>query len=114
MLEEAKKRDPRRLCSYASNSLQSNASKDVSGLMDFVEWNEYYESWYKGTPVDLRSNAQQIHEAFPGKPIEISENGYYTCTPERPQGAARRVAHSRQHHRALTHTELGEPRSLLS
>src|SRR5439155_130554 len=56
MLEEAKKLDPRRLCSYASNSLQSNASKDVSGLMDFVEWNEYYESWYKGTPDDLRSN----------------------------------------------------------
>jgi len=67
----------------------SNASRDVSGLMDFVEWNEYYESWYKGTPDNLRSNVEQIHEAFPGKPIVISEYGYCACTPERPEGDAR-------------------------
>jgi len=105
MLEEAKKLDPRRLCSYASNSLQSNASKDVSGLMDFVEWNEYYESWYKGTPDDLRSNAQQIHEAFPGKPIVISEYGYCACTPERPEGDARRIEVLREHNRVFRERE---------
>src|SRR5260370_8306186 len=105
MLEEAKKRDPRRLCSYASNSLQSNASKDGSGLMDVVEWNEYYESWYKGTPDDLRSNVQQIHEAFPGKPIVISEYGYCACTPERPEGDARRIEVLREHNRVFRERE---------
>ena len=48
MLREAKRLDARRLCSYASNSLQSTPEKDVSTEMDFVEWNEYYESWYGG------------------------------------------------------------------
>jgi beta-galactosidase len=105
MLEEAKKLDPRRLCSYASNSLQSNASKDVSGLMDFVEWNEYYESWYKGTPDDLRSKVQEIHEAFPVKPIVISEYGYCACTPERPEGDARRIEVLREHNRVFRERE---------
>jgi beta-galactosidase len=105
MLEEAKKLDPRRLCSYASNSLQSNASKDVSGLMDFVEGNEYYESWYKGTPADLRSKVQEIHEAFPVKPIVISEYGYCACTPERPEGDARRIEVLREHNRVFRERE---------
>ncbi len=105
MLEEAKKLDPRRLCSYASNSLQSNASRDASGLMDFVEWNEYYESWYKGTPDNLRSNVEQIHEAFPGKPIVISEYGYCACTPERPEGDARRIEILREHNRVFRERE---------
>ena len=105
MLEEAKKLDPRRLCSYASNSLQSNSSKDVSGLMDFVEWNEYYESWYKGTPADLRSKVQEIHEAFPVKPIVISEYGYCACTPERPEGDARRIEVLREHNRVFRERE---------
>ena len=90
MLEEAKKLNPRRLCSYASNSLQKTPSKDIAALMDFVEWNEYYESWYGGSPNDLRRNLKEIHEAFPDKPIVISEYGYCACTPERPEGDVRR------------------------
>jgi len=35
--------------------------------MDFIEWNEYYESWYPGTPEDLRRNLEEIHQAFPDK-----------------------------------------------
>ena len=88
---EAKKLDPRRLCSYASNSLQKTPGKDVSGLMDFIEWNEYYETWAEGTTEDLRRNLLEIHRAFPEKPIVISEYGYCACVPERPEGDARRI-----------------------
>ena len=35
MYEEAKKLDPNRLRSYASNSLDETPEKDVAGLMDF-------------------------------------------------------------------------------
>ncbi|GAC1667950.1 MAG: hypothetical protein NVS9B4_23790 [Candidatus Acidiferrum sp.] len=105
MLQEAKKLDPRRLCSYASNSLQGNPSRDVSQLMDFVEWNEYYESWYGGTPDNLRNNLEQIHEAFPEKPIVISEYGYCACTPERPEGDARRIEILREHNRVFREKE---------
>ncbi|MCK7479418.1 MAG: hypothetical protein M0C28_20260 [Candidatus Moduliflexus flocculans] len=48
MLREAKGLDPGRLCSYASNSLQTTPERDVAGEMDFIEWNEYYESWFGG------------------------------------------------------------------
>ncbi len=58
---EAKKLDPRRLCSYASNSLQKKPERDVAGEMDFIEWNEYYGSWYKGSPEDVRRNLDEIH-----------------------------------------------------
>jgi glycosyl hydrolase family 2 len=89
---EAKRLDPRRLCSYASNSLEKSPAKDVSGLMDFIECNEYYESWNPGTVEDLRRNLQEIHQAFPDKPIVISEYGYCACVPERPESDARRNA----------------------
>ena len=46
---------------YASNSLQQTPGKDVAGLMDYVMWNEYYESWYAGTPADLARNLDEIH-----------------------------------------------------
>jgi beta-galactosidase len=97
MLAEAKKLDPGRMCSYASNSLQKNPGADVAGLMDFIEWNEYYESWYPGTPEDLRRSLEEIHQAFPDKPIVISEYGYCACTPERPEGDERRIEVLRAH-----------------
>ena len=101
MYEEAKKLDPRRLRSYASNSLESSPEKDVSKLMDFIEWNEYYESWYPGTPEDLRRNLVEIHRAFPDKPIVISEYGYCACTPDRPEGDSRRIEILRDHTRVF-------------
>jgi beta-galactosidase len=105
MYEEAAKLDPRRLRSYASNSLQKNPEKDVSQWMDFIEWNEYYESWYRGTPEDLRHDLEQIHQAYPNKPIVISEYGYCACTPDRPEGDARRSEILREHTRVCREKE---------
>ena len=92
MLEEAKRLDSHRLCTYASNSLQETPEKDVTGLMDFVEWNEYYETWYKGGVEDVKRNLEAIHRAFPDKPLVISEFGYCECTPERTGGDPQRAA----------------------
>jgi|SRR5215472_858359 len=96
---EAKKLDPHRLCSYASSSLEKTPGKDVSGLMDFIECNEYFESWAPGTTKDLKRSLQQIHQAFPDKPIVISEYGWCACVPERPEGDARRIEILRDHNR---------------
>jgi beta-glucuronidase len=100
MYEEAKRLDPIRLCTYASNSLQQTPERDVAGLMDFVEWNEYYESWYGGNVEDVRRNLERIHRAFPDKAIVISEYGYCACTPERPEGDDRRIDILREHTKA--------------
>jgi beta-glucuronidase len=91
MYEEAKKLDPTRLVSYASNSLFETPGKDVAGLMDFVMLNEYYGSWQSGTPADLAKTVDQLHQAFPAKPIVISEYGYCACTADRPEGDRKRV-----------------------
>ena len=97
MYEEAKKLDPNRLRSYASNSLHKTPEKDVAGLMDFIEWNEYYESWYKGGVEDVKRNLEEIHRAFPDKPIVISEYGYCACTPDRPENDLVRIRILREH-----------------
>ena len=97
MLQEAKKLDPHRLCTYASNSLQETPEKDVSSLMDFVEWNEYYETWFPGTVKDMEKNLLAIHNAFPGKPIVISEYGYCQCTADRMGGDKRTVEILKSH-----------------
>jgi beta-glucuronidase len=92
MLEEAKRLDSGRLCSYASNSLGATPERDVAGLMDFIETNEYFGTWAAGTAQDAGQNLDQLHAAFPGKPIVISEYGYCACTPERPEGDEFRIA----------------------
>ncbi|MGE5740494.1 MAG: glycoside hydrolase family 2 TIM barrel-domain containing protein [Candidatus Aminicenantes bacterium RBG_16_66_30] len=91
MLGEAKRLDPSRLCSYASNSLQATPERDVAGEMDFIEWNEYYETWYRGGPEAMRQNLEAIHRAFPAKPVVISEYGSCACTADRPEDDARRA-----------------------
>ena len=95
--EESKKLDPNRLATYASNSLYKTPEKDVAGKMDFIEWNEYYESWHMGTVEDIKKNLEEIHRAFPGKPIVISEYGYCECTPDRTGGDARKIEILREH-----------------
>ena len=100
MAAEARRLDPHRLLTYASNSLQQNPGEDAAGLLDFIEWNEYYESWYPGNPDSVRRNLQQIHEAFPHKPVVISEYGYCECKPDRLGGDARRIEIMRDHTQA--------------
>jgi len=97
MLEDSKRLDPRRLCSYASHSLRSTPGKDVSGLMDFIECNEYFGSWYPGDAAAVGRSLDEIHAIFPDKPIVISEYGYCACTAERPEGDERRREILRTH-----------------
>ena len=101
MLEEAKRLDPGRLCSYASNSLSKTPQHDVAGLMDFIETNEYYGSWAPGTAEDAARHFDEVHSAFPGKPIVVSEYGYCACTPDRPEGDEPRIAVLRTHDTAI-------------
>jgi beta-galactosidase len=105
MADEARRLDPHRLLTYASNSLQQNPAEDAAGLLDFIEWNEYYESWYPGNPDSVRRNLQQIHEAFPHKPVVISEYGYCECKPDRLGGDARRIEIMRDHTQACRQFE---------
>ena len=101
MLEEAKRLDPGRLCYYASESLGNTPQRDVAGLMDFIETNEYYGSWSPGTAEDVARHLDEIHEAFPGKPIVVSEYGYCACTTDRPEGDEKRIEILRSHDRAI-------------
>jgi beta-galactosidase len=97
MLEEAKKLDPNRLCSYASNSLIKTPERDVAGLMDIIEVNEYFGTWVPGTPEGLSKHLDDLHTAFPGKPVVISEYGYCACTKDRPEGDEHRIEGLRSH-----------------
>ena len=97
LLEEAKRLDPRRLCSYASHSLRETPEKDVAGLMDFIEANEYFSTWHSGNIHDLDKHLDSLHAVFPGKPIVISEYGYCACTPDRPEGDSHRIDILRTH-----------------
>jgi len=91
MLAEAKQLDPNRLCAYASNSLGETPARDVAGLMDFIETNEYFGSWQTGTVEDLSKHLDEIHSVYPGKPIVVSEYGYCACTDDRPEGDEHRM-----------------------
>jgi beta-glucuronidase len=97
LFEEAKRLDPGRPCSYASNSLEGALQRDVAGLMDFIEANEYYGSWAPGTAADAGHYLDEIHAAFPGKPIVISEYGYCACALDRPEGDGQRMEILRSH-----------------
>jgi beta-glucuronidase len=97
MLEEAKTLDPNRLCSYASNSLIKTPERDAAGLMDFIETNEYFGTWFPGTLEALAKHLDDLHTAFPGKPVVISEYGYCACTKDRPEGDGHRMEDLRSH-----------------
>jgi len=97
MAEAARKLDPARLLTYASNSLQNNPERDVAGELDFISWNEYFETWQGGNVESIRPNAEAIHRAFPTKPIVVSEYGYCECAPDRLGGDARRIEILKSH-----------------
>jgi beta-glucuronidase len=97
LLDEAKRLDPNRLCSYASNSLSETPERDAAGLMDFIETNEYFGSWQQGPPEAVGKHLDSLHTAFPGKPVVISEYGYCACTEDRPEGDGHRIDILRSH-----------------
>jgi beta-galactosidase len=101
MLEEAKRLDPNRLCSYASNSLGETPERDAAGLMDFIETNEYFGSWSPGSPEAVAKHLDNLHAVFPGKPVVISEYGYCACTEDRPEGDEHRIEILRTHDAAI-------------
>jgi beta-glucuronidase len=101
MLEQAKRLDPNRLCSYASNSLGETPKRDAAGLMDFIETNEYFGSWSPGSPEAVAKHLDDLHAAFPGKPVVISEYGYCACTEDRPEGDEHRIEILRSHDAAI-------------
>ncbi len=97
MYAEAKKLDPSRPLTYASNSLQKTPEKDAAGEMDFLMWNEYYESWMGKDVAAMEENLKAIHAAFPSKPLVISEYGYCECRPSHTGGDPKRVDILREH-----------------
>jgi beta-galactosidase len=92
MYQESKKLDPQRLVSYASHSLFKTPGNDVAGLMDYVMCNEYVGSWQQGGTPEVIKLLESIHQAFPDKPLVISEYGYCACTADRPEGDGRRIS----------------------
>ena len=101
MYQEAKKLDPKRFAAYASHSLFTTPANDVAGLMDYVMMNEYVGTWQRGTAEDLSRFLDEVHRAFPEKPLVISEYGYCACTPDRPEGDAGRISVLREHDRVF-------------
>ena len=97
VLAEVKKLDPHRLCSYASNSLEKTPERDVAGLMDFIEMNEYVGTWSPGNLETIGKYLDAVHAAFPDKPVAISEYGYCACVPERAEDDSRRIEILRAH-----------------
>lgn len=91
MSAEARRLDPGRLQTYASNSLQMDPGRDMAGDFDFISWNEYYGTWYDGGIAEMRQNIDSIRKAFPGKPIVISEYGWCECTEKASTGDSPRV-----------------------
>jgi beta-galactosidase len=89
--DEARKLDASRLLTYASNSLSSDPGADMAGDFDFVSANEYYGSWAPGGPPDVRSYLQRIRDAFPSKPVVVSEYGWCECQPSIMPGDDNRV-----------------------
>src|SRR5260370_31620573 len=69
--------------------------------MDFIETNEYYGSWYPGTAEDEARHLDEVHAAFPGKPIVVSEYGYCACTADRPEGDKQRMEIMQSHDMAI-------------
>ena len=97
LFTRARLQDPSRPLTYASNSLQRSPEDDIAGEMDFIMWNEYYESWMRGDVPAMEENLKAIHAAFPSKPIVISEYGYCECRPEHSGGDPKRIEILKRH-----------------
>ncbi|MBN1893438.1 hypothetical protein JW906_03040 [bacterium] len=90
-MDMARSLDPGRLLTFASNRAHTALENDASGLVDFISWNDYFESWYGGTLADLGIALENMTSAFPSKSIVISEYGLCECAPGNPSGDERRI-----------------------
>jgi beta-galactosidase len=88
---EARRLDPSRLQTYASNTLGSDPAADMAGEFDFISTNEYYGSWAPGGPDEVEAHLDRIRKAFPGKPMVVSEYGWCECQPKIMPGDENRV-----------------------
>ncbi len=93
----ARELDPFRVLTYASNTVHYDPAKDASKLVDFVEWNDYYESWYGGGLEDVDRKLAQMKKELPNHSVVISEYGLCECSPSNPVGDPRRIEILRTH-----------------
>lgn len=98
---EARSIDPSRLLTYASHTLRDNPGADMAGEFDFISANEYFGSWYPGGPDEVFQFLRNIREAFPNKPIVVSEYGWCECQPTIPPGDQNRVTIVEEHTRVF-------------
>jgi beta-galactosidase len=94
---EARKLDPSRLLTYASNSLLQRPEDDIAAAFDFISSNEYYGSWYPGGPNELGAHIADLRRAFPSKPLVISEYGWCECQEKIPPGDENRAKIIEEH-----------------
>ncbi len=83
--------DSSRLSVYASNKLQlilteQQARASASDIPDFLEYNEYYGSWHKGSTADILPTLNTLGELYPHKSVVISEYGLCECNPDFEKG----------------------------
>lgn len=88
---EARRLDPSRLQTYASNTLESDPGADMAGEFDFISTNEYFGSWTPGGPADVEAHLDRLRKAFPDKPIVVSEYGWCECQANIKPGDENRV-----------------------
>src|SRR5260370_24960822 len=69
--------------------------------MDSIETNEYFGSWAPGSPEAVAKHLDDLHAAFPRKPVVISEYGYCACTEDRPEGDDHRIEILQSHDAAI-------------
>lgn len=89
--------DPSRLLTYASNTLHYNPARDAAGRLDFLEWNDYFGTWFQGGIPELEEKLDAIHRAHPGRALVISEYGLCECRESHPVGDAARREILRTH-----------------
>lgn len=87
--------DPLRLISYTSNTLHIDPKKDAGKVGDFLMWNDYQGTWHSTNTDSVGIILDQIHTAYPDKPIVISEFGL--CEPRFTGGDTRRIRDMKTH-----------------
>jgi beta-galactosidase/beta-glucuronidase len=67
--------DPTRPVGFASYRLYDSPGLDATRFSDFVLMNQYYGTW-AGPKQELGAALDQVHAAFPEKPLIVSEFGF--------------------------------------